>query len=259
MSSGCPSSIASPHSSPSRAAGPTADLDDIFAEEVIVRPYDHFARLRDTDPVHWNEKFVLWVVTGYDPVVRILRHHEHLSPAIIRGAQGAGPYPPVVPEDAPLFEEVWTYRADPLVDEDRPAPGAVVLPREELLSERIHAGGDLAGADGSDGQHAGVEAGLGDHELGGPLALGGQGPAVDPQVQAGSRRRMYKYEIILYRSNEDQVFVAEAPELPGCMAHGDDEESALRNVKVAMQFWNDWARELGRPVPEPEGERLMLA
>ena len=48
---------------------------------------------------------------------------------------------------------------------------------------------------------------------------------------------MHTYEIILYWSNEDQVFVAEVPELPGCMAHGDDQETALRNIKDAMQFW----------------------
>ena len=70
---------------------------------------------------------------------------------------------------------------------------------------------------------------------------------------------MCKYKIILYWSNEHQAVVAEAPELPGCMAHGDDHESALRNIKDAMQFWIDRARELGRPVPEPKGERLMPA
>ena len=64
---------------------------------------------------------------------------------------------------------------------------------------------------------------------------------------------MCKYKIILYWSNEDQAVVAEAPELPGCMAHGDDHESALRNIKDAMQYWIDRARELGRPVPEPLG------
>ncbi len=68
---------------------------------------------------------------------------------------------------------------------------------------------------------------------------------------------MYRYGIILYWSNEDQVFVAEAPELPGCMAHGDDHEAALENIKDAMQFWVETAQELGRPVPEREGERLM--
>ena len=70
---------------------------------------------------------------------------------------------------------------------------------------------------------------------------------------------MHKYEIILYWSNEDEVFIAEVPELPGCTAHGDDQESALRNIKDAMQFWIDRAQELGRVVPEPKGERLMFA
>ena len=70
---------------------------------------------------------------------------------------------------------------------------------------------------------------------------------------------MLKYEIILYWSNEDQVFVAEAPELPGCMAHGEDQETALRNVKDAIQFWIEPAQELGRTAPQPKGKRLMLA
>lgn len=70
---------------------------------------------------------------------------------------------------------------------------------------------------------------------------------------------MHKYEVILYWSNEDHVFVAEVPELPGCMAHGDTQESALANVKEAIQLWIDTAREFGDPVPEPKGRRLLLA
>lgn len=70
---------------------------------------------------------------------------------------------------------------------------------------------------------------------------------------------MHKYEIILYWSDTDQGFVADVPELPGCMAHGDDQESALKNVKEAMDFWIERAEELGRPIPVPKGERLMLA
>ena len=70
---------------------------------------------------------------------------------------------------------------------------------------------------------------------------------------------MHKYEIIIYWSNEDEVFIAEVPELPGCMAHGDDQEDALRNIKDAMQLWIDTAREFGDPVPQPKGRRLMLA
>jgi predicted RNase H-like HicB family nuclease len=68
-----------------------------------------------------------------------------------------------------------------------------------------------------------------------------------------------KYEIILYWSNEDQVFVAEVPELPGCLAHGSTQEAALTNVKEAIELWIARARDFGDPVPEPKGWRLMLA
>ena len=70
---------------------------------------------------------------------------------------------------------------------------------------------------------------------------------------------MQKYEIIIYCSNEDRLFVAEAPELPGCMAHGDTEELALKNIKDAIHLWIDTAREFGDPVPDPKGRRLIYA
>jgi predicted RNase H-like HicB family nuclease len=70
---------------------------------------------------------------------------------------------------------------------------------------------------------------------------------------------MYKYEVILYWSNEDQVFIAEVPELPGCMAHGDTQEAALKNANEAIRLWMDTAKEFGDPIPEPKGQRLMLA
>ena len=70
---------------------------------------------------------------------------------------------------------------------------------------------------------------------------------------------MQKYEIIIYWSNEDEVFVAEVPELPGCMAHGDNEESALNNVKDAISLWIATAKEYGDPVPQPKGRRLIYA
>ncbi len=70
---------------------------------------------------------------------------------------------------------------------------------------------------------------------------------------------MDKYEIILYWSNEDRAFVAEVPELPGCSAHGDSHEAALSHVKEAIRLWIDTAREFGDPIPQPKGERLMLA
>ena len=70
---------------------------------------------------------------------------------------------------------------------------------------------------------------------------------------------MNHYEIIIYWSDEDQAFLAEAPELPGCMAHGDSYEEALRNVRDAMAFWLDVAREQGESIPIPKGRRLMYA
>jgi predicted RNase H-like HicB family nuclease len=54
---------------------------------------------------------------------------------------------------------------------------------------------------------------------------------------------VHKYEIIIYWSNEDQVFVAEMPQLPGCMAHGSTPEAALAHAQEAIQLWIDTARE----------------
>ena len=70
---------------------------------------------------------------------------------------------------------------------------------------------------------------------------------------------MHKYEIILYWSNDDQAFIAEVPELPGCMAHGACQETALAQAKEAIQLWIDTAREFSDPIPEPKGRRLMFA
>lgn len=70
---------------------------------------------------------------------------------------------------------------------------------------------------------------------------------------------MHKYEVILYWSDEDQVFIAEVPELPGCAAHGDSPESALANCQDAIGLWLDTAREFGRPIPTPKGRRLKFA
>ena len=69
---------------------------------------------------------------------------------------------------------------------------------------------------------------------------------------------MDRYEIIMYWSSEDEAFIAEVPELPGCMAHGDTQEEALAHIKEAMRLWVDTAREFGDPIPEPRG-RLMYA
>lgn len=70
---------------------------------------------------------------------------------------------------------------------------------------------------------------------------------------------MYKYEVIIYWSEEDKVFVAEVPELPGCAAHGDSPQSALANAQEAIALWLDTASEFGDPVPLPKGRRLQYA
>lgn len=67
-----------------------------------------------------------------------------------------------------------------------------------------------------------------------------------------------KYEIIIYWSKEDSLYLAEVPELPGCMADGESYQKALQNVEIIIQEWIETARELGRPIPEPRG-RLMYA
>lgn len=70
---------------------------------------------------------------------------------------------------------------------------------------------------------------------------------------------MYKYEIIIYWSNEDDAYIAEVPELPGCSAHGKTQEEALKNTKEAIQLWIDTAMEFKDPIPVPKGERLIFA
>lgn len=70
---------------------------------------------------------------------------------------------------------------------------------------------------------------------------------------------MYKYEVIIYWSEEDKVFVAEVPELPGCAAHGNSPQSALANAQEAITLWLDTASEFGDPVPLPKGRRLQYA
>ncbi|MBI4330923.1 MAG: type II toxin-antitoxin system HicB family antitoxin [Chloroflexi bacterium] len=70
---------------------------------------------------------------------------------------------------------------------------------------------------------------------------------------------MHKYEIVIYWSSEDDAFVARVPELPGCMAHGETHEIALKNAQEAVHLWLDTAKESGDPAPEPKGERLIFA
>jgi predicted RNase H-like HicB family nuclease len=70
---------------------------------------------------------------------------------------------------------------------------------------------------------------------------------------------MHRYEVIIYWSDEDDAFVAEVPELPGCMAHGSSYSAAVAATDAAMTLWIDTANEFGDPIPEPKRRRLQFA
>ncbi|WP_020160785.1 MULTISPECIES: type II toxin-antitoxin system HicB family antitoxin [Methylobacter] len=67
-----------------------------------------------------------------------------------------------------------------------------------------------------------------------------------------------KYEMIIYWSEQDQSYLVEVPELPGCMADGNSYQEAVRNAEQVINEWIETARELGRSIPEPKG-RLLYA
>ncbi len=69
---------------------------------------------------------------------------------------------------------------------------------------------------------------------------------------------MHKYEVIVYWSEEDEAYVAEVPELPGCMAEGATYEEALKNIQVIISEWIETAKTLGQEIPTPKG-RLVYA
>ena len=69
---------------------------------------------------------------------------------------------------------------------------------------------------------------------------------------------MHKYEIIIYWSDEDKIFVAEVPELKGCMAHGKTQTEAVKNINQAIELWLETAIEFGDKIPSPR-QRLIAA
>jgi predicted RNase H-like HicB family nuclease len=66
------------------------------------------------------------------------------------------------------------------------------------------------------------------------------------------------YEMIIYWSQEDQAFIVEVPELPGCMADGETYQKAVQNAEVIIQEWIETAQALGREIPEPKGRLLFV-
>lgn len=65
---------------------------------------------------------------------------------------------------------------------------------------------------------------------------------------------MYKYEVIMYWSSEDNSYIAEVPELAGCMADGETMAEALENIHTVMEEWIETAQMMGRDIPEPKGK-----
>lgn len=69
---------------------------------------------------------------------------------------------------------------------------------------------------------------------------------------------MNKYKQIIYWSEEDNRFIVEVPELPGCMADGTTETEALKNAEQVISEWIETARILGREIPQPEGRLVYM-
>jgi cytochrome P450 len=97
----------------------TAVRDDMFTPDVIADPYSYYGRLRDQDPVHWNETYALWVITGYDDLVWLTRHHELFSSAVFKN-DPRPPYPAIDESDMGLYDYVRNYQGDQFIQHDRP-------------------------------------------------------------------------------------------------------------------------------------------
>jgi predicted RNase H-like HicB family nuclease len=66
-----------------------------------------------------------------------------------------------------------------------------------------------------------------------------------------------RFGLVIYWSPEDQAFLVEVPELPGCKANGQSYEEAVANARVVIEEWIQKAQELGRPIPEPQGKLIL--
>ncbi len=97
----------------------TTIQDDMFTPDVIADPYTYYGRLRENDPVHWNEAYELWAVTRYDDLVWLTRHHELFSSAVFKN-DPRPPYPSIDELDLGLYEYVKNYQADQFIQHDRP-------------------------------------------------------------------------------------------------------------------------------------------
>src|SRR5260370_31955265 len=93
--------------------------DDMFTQEAMVDRDDSYGRLRDEAPVHWNEKYELWVITRHDDLVWLTRHHELFSSAVFKNDPRPA-YPAIDESDLGLYEYVRNYQGDQFIQHDRP-------------------------------------------------------------------------------------------------------------------------------------------
>ncbi|HME24247.1 MAG TPA: cytochrome P450 [Acetobacteraceae bacterium] len=93
--------------------------DDMFTADVIADPYAYYGRLREEDPVHWNEKYELWVITRHDDLVWLTRHHELFSSAVFKNDPRPA-YPAIDESDLGLYEYVKNYQGSQFIQHDRP-------------------------------------------------------------------------------------------------------------------------------------------
>ena len=93
--------------------------DDMFTPEVIADPYGYYGRLRDEDPVHWNDIYALWVLTRHDDVTWMTRHNELFSSAVFKNDPRPA-YPAIDESDLGLYEYIRNYQGDQFIQHDRP-------------------------------------------------------------------------------------------------------------------------------------------
>jgi cytochrome P450 len=97
----------------------TAINDNLFTQDVIQDPYNYFDHVRETDPVHWNEDYELWLITRYDDLVWLTRHPELFSSEVFK-RDPRGPYPTINESDLGLYQYVRDFFTDWFIQKDRP-------------------------------------------------------------------------------------------------------------------------------------------
>lgn len=97
----------------------TIVADDMFTNDVLSDPYTYYGRLREVDPVHWNELYELWVVTGHDELVWLTRRHELFSSEFWKRDQRS-PYPAIDESDMGLYQYMREFFMDWFIQHDRP-------------------------------------------------------------------------------------------------------------------------------------------